>query len=105
MNPLIDPINRALADDADAEARRAGATACRTLLAALEAEPGKEIMLPGAQPQPVSPLSTMSADQFFDVLIAKLKGLVDAKDDRPLTARTTSTAPLRIPMIVLPPSK
>jgi hypothetical protein len=104
MNPLLEPIERALSDDATVETKQAGIVACRTILAALEAEPGKAIALPGVHPAPVSPLSGLSADQVFDVMIAKLRTMVDAKGGA--TAPTTNVgAPLRIPMIVLPPTK
>jgi hypothetical protein len=104
MNPLIEPIERALSPDATAETKQAGAVACRAILSALEAEPGKAIAVPGVHPAPVSPLSGLSADQVFDLMIGKLRTMVDAKGGA--TAPTTNVgAPLRIPMIVLPSRK
>jgi hypothetical protein len=103
MNSLLEPIERALAPDADAETKQAGAVACRAVLGALEAEPGKSITLPGVPLRPPSPLAGINADQFFDGLIVKLRSMTEAQGSAP--ASNNAASPLRIPMIVLPPPR
>lgn len=106
MNPMIEPIERALAAEASSDTKQAGAAACRAILAALEAEPGEPIAVPGVPPRPVSPLTGLSTDQVFDVLIAKLRTMVDANGKSPTPgAPNNAGAALRIPMIILPPVK
>jgi hypothetical protein len=106
MNPMIEPIERALAAEASPDTKQAGATACRAILAALEAEPGKPIAMPGVPARPASPLAGLSTDQVFDLMIAKLRTMVDANGKSAPTALPNNAgAPLRIPMIILPPVK
>ncbi len=78
MNELIEAIRIAVADGATAEQKITGAHACRTILAALGAEPGKPIVLPGA-PTP-HPLSALSFDQAVDLVIARLRTVADARE-------------------------
>lgn len=47
MQELFELIKEAVAESATAEVKAAGAQACRTILTALEAEPGKPMALPG----------------------------------------------------------
>jgi len=71
---LIDTIRQAVTDGTP-EQKTAGADACRTLLAALAAEPGR----PLAPPQPPSPLDVLSKvdpGQALDLFIAKLRAAV-----------------------------
>lgn len=78
MNELIEAIRIATTEGATAEQKATGAQACRTVLAALGAEPGKPIVLPGA-PSP-HPLAALSFDQAFDLVIARLRTVADARD-------------------------
>jgi hypothetical protein len=78
MNELIEAIRVAVAGGATAEQKATGAQACRTIIAALGAEPGKPIVLPGA-PKP-HPLSTLSVDQALDLVIARLRTMADARE-------------------------
>jgi hypothetical protein len=78
MNELIEAIRVAVADGATAEQKAIGAQACRTIIAALGAEPGKPIVLPGV-PKP-HPLSTLSVDQALDLVIARLRTVADARE-------------------------
>jgi hypothetical protein len=83
---LIETIRTAVADDATAEVRAAGANACRTVLAALE---------PASPTLPVSQASSLpiaaiasairgtSPEQLADVLIAKLRALVPESEQAP----------------------
>lgn len=106
MNPLLEPLEHALAADASTDMKQAGATACRAILAALEAEPGKPITVAGVPPRPVSPLAGLNSDQIFDAVIARLRTMVDANaKDGATPAPKNVGVPLRIPMIILPPAK
>ena len=78
MNELIEVIRIAVTDGATAEQKVTGAQACRTILTALGAEPGKPIVLPGAPK--AHPLSALSFDQTLDLVIARLNGIADARE-------------------------
>ena len=78
MHELIEAIRVAVTDGATAEQKETGAQACRTILAAIGAEPGKPIVLPGA-PKP-HPLSALSFDQALDLVIARLRNVADARE-------------------------
>ncbi|MCA9679732.1 MAG: hypothetical protein H6709_10610 [Kofleriaceae bacterium] len=82
MQPLIDTIQAAVADGATAEQRRAAAVACRTLLAAFDAEPGKPIAAQAAATAPslLAVLGRLAPDQALDLLIAKLRAAVPAAE-------------------------
>ena len=89
MSELIEAIRAAAAQGATAEQKSIGAQACRTILAALGAEPGKPIVLPGA-PKPHS-LSGITVDQALDLVIARLTMVANARDAA--TAPTATTPP------------
>lgn len=78
MNELIEAIRVAVAGGATTEQKAIGAQACRTIIAALGAEPGKPIVLPGT-PKP-HPLSGLSVDQALDLVIARLRTMADARE-------------------------
>ena len=86
MESLIETIRTAVAPDATAETRAAGAHACRTILAALDAKPG-EPMAAAVAPQPlqiatiVSALRDMPTDQLLDLAIARLRTMLPAGTD------------------------
>lgn len=100
LEPLMEAIRRAVADDADDLTRKAGADACRALLAALDTKPGD----PLTDPPPSSPLAAMAAAAeqappgvVLDTIIAKLKAMLPEADrDAP------ASAPLNIPFIKIP---
>jgi hypothetical protein len=82
MDTLIEQIGAAIADDATADARAAGATACRTILSAIEAKPGSPL---ASAPPPSTPLqavmtalSNTPPEQLLDLAIAKLKAALPA---------------------------
>lgn len=104
MEDLVEKIRCALANSASTDDRRSGAAACRLVLAALEAEQGSPMTLPGEASRAPT-IANIQPDQFFDLLIAKLKTMVDAKGAAPAPATRNAVGPLRIPMIVLPPAK
>lgn len=78
MQELIDVIRAAIATDASKEQKAAGVQACRAIVAALDTEPGKPIVLPGVPHKP--PLSGVSLDQVLDLLIGRLTSIADARE-------------------------
>ncbi len=101
MDQMIEAIRTAVTDGATSEQKAAGAVACRAILAALEAEAGKAIVLAGA-PTP-GPLAGISPDQALDLLIARLTAVAE-KQAQATTAPAARAAPLRI-AFVQPPSR
>lgn len=86
METFIDQIRAAVADDANDDAQQAGATACRAILAALEARRPKRESEPattskGAPPRSLGDLPALVAlramprDQILDHVIAKLRAV------------------------------
>ena len=103
MDELFNTIRSAIATDASPEARVAGAQACRTILAALEATPGQPLV---ARPTPSSPmqavlmaLSSTPPEQLLDLAIAKLRALVPAE------AQPQTIQSLRIPIVPITPTR
>lgn len=78
MQDLLEAIRVAMTDGATAEQKANGAQACQTILAALGAQPGKPIVLPGV-PKP-HPLSALSFDQALELVIARLRTVADARE-------------------------
>lgn len=76
MQELISIISAATTNGATTEQKAAGIQGCRTIIAALDTEPGKPILLPGAPLQ--SPLAGISIDQVIELLIAKLSVIANA---------------------------
>ena len=108
MQDLLEAIRVAMTDGATAEQKATGAQACQTILAALGAQPGKPIVLPGV-PKP-NPLSGLSVDQALELVIARLRAVADAReqaDKQKQDAKQKSTTPPGGPQIpfVPPPSK
>jgi len=105
MDELIDVIRAAVADGATADQKAQGAAACRAILAALGAEVGKPIAMPGA-PAP-SPLAGIDPGQAIDLLIAKLSSMLPKEEGKAPTA-TAPPTPARPPMriaFVAPPAR
>ncbi len=99
MNEMIDAIRAAVAEGATAEQKVSGAQACRTLLAALEAQIGKPIPFLGA-PAP-SPLAQLSPEQTLDLVIAKLRAVAESREAAP-TPPTADATGLRLPFVATP---
>ena len=102
MESALDTLRAALAAGATADARAAGAVACRAMLAALEAAPGQP--LPVAPPTPItdaSPaaipmsLAGLSLDQVLDLAIGKMRSMLPPEK---LAAAQPSQPPLTIRM-------
>lgn len=92
MDALLETIRLAVASDAGDEARAAGASACRTLLTALEATPGETMPAPAITPPPIDPaqigtavtmLRSMPVDQLLDLAIARLRAALPAGETVP----------------------
>lgn len=105
MEAQLATISAAIAADATAEQKAHGAIACRAILAALGAEPGKPIAMPGA-PMP-HPLAGIDPGQALDLLIAKLTAALPKDDDKPSVPTPAPTTPdprgLRITFVAPPP--
>ena len=102
MQEMIEAIRAAVTDGATPEQKASGALACRTILAALDAEPGKAIALPGA-PTP-GPLAGLAPEQALDLLIARLSAIAGRREAATAEAKPAPVAPLRI-AFVQPPSQ
>ncbi len=101
MDEMLEAIRAAVSADATSEQKAVGAQACRTILAALEAQTGKAIAIAGA-PQP-SPLSGISPEQALDLLIARLSSIAEKQERAPRNG-VPASSPLRI-ALVQPPAR
>ena len=99
MQELIEVIRVAVTDGASAEQKATGAAACRTILAALGAELGKPIVLPGAPK--AHPLAALSFDQALDLVIARLRTVADAREQA--DKQTRASAPRGPQIAIVPP--
>jgi hypothetical protein len=89
MENLIETIRAAIVDGASEDARAAGASACRAILAALEAKPGEPVA-PAVPPSTnaaeivamMSALRGVPTDQLLDIAIAKLRSMVPEQQPR-----------------------
>lgn len=95
MNELVEAIRVAVATGATTEQKALGAQACRTILAALDATPGKPIPLPGTPPP--SPLAGASLDQVLDLVIARLTPIAAARESQAAPVPAPRSAPLLAP--------
>ena len=100
MNDVVDAIRAAVAPGASAEARAAGAAACRALAAKLDpaGTPQPPIIAPELVQQLIGVLRTMDIDQVLDLAIAKLRtgGAAEAAPALP------AARPFVIPMVPVP---
>lgn len=101
MNELVEAIRAALVPEATIEARAAGANACRTILAALEADPGAPMATAGGAPQSpvaaiVGALRGVPPDQLLDLAIAKLRAAM------PAGAEVPTATPLKFHIVPVP---
>ena len=78
MQELIDVIRAATTSGATTEQKVAGVQACRTIIAALDTEPGKPLAPPSLLATPATTRPTL--DQMLDLAIAKLTTIVNAHD-------------------------
>ncbi|CAN5885633.1 hypothetical protein BH11MYX2_BH11MYX2_36900 [soil metagenome] len=101
MDDVIDSIRAAVANDAPPEARAAGITACRAVLAALEATSGVPLAEAAvADPNPLvqmmGALKRVPTEQLLDLAISKLRAALPAGTQAP------TVAPLKFHMIPVP---
>jgi hypothetical protein len=111
MHDLIDAIRAAVAEDATVEAKQAGAQACRTILAALETEPGQPLAdapaavaaSPGATApaNPFAALAGLDLDRALDLVIARLRAALPEEKRAGLSARPG----MRIQLVPVPKEK
>ncbi|MDX2089719.1 MAG: hypothetical protein SFX73_17820 [Kofleriaceae bacterium] len=78
MQELIDLIRAATSGGATTEQKAAGVQACRTIIAALDTEPGKPLVPPSLLATTPAPRPTL--DQILDLAIAKLTTIASAHD-------------------------
>lgn len=94
MDQLIELIRAATASGATTEHKAAGVQACRTILAALDTEPGKPLVPPIAVSAPTRP----SLDQVLDMAIARLTMIANARDAAAAPAAPkVAAAPRKLP--------
>lgn len=85
MEPLLEAIRAATVPDATDDIKAAGASACRTLLAALEAKSGEPLAQPASAPVAtpveavISAIRGMQPEQLLDLAIARLKAALPAE--------------------------
>jgi hypothetical protein len=104
IESLIQSVRGSFAPDATEDARRAGAHACRTLLAALDAKHGEALVPAPVLPAPsngvqaiVSLLRSAPPDQLLDLAIAKLRTLVPPAEQATVRAFPIRIVPVRKP--------
>ncbi len=100
MDQLLEAIRTATTSGATAEARIAGAHACRTILTALEAIPGQPLA-PIAAPSnameaAVGVLRGIPPDQLLDLAIARLKAAL------PADTKVEQVRPFALPLVPIP---
>ena len=103
MDEMIEAIRIAVNDGATTEQKAAGIVACRAILTALEAEPGKALIVAGA-PSP-GPLAGISPDHALDLLIARLSAVAEKRASTASAPAPAKAAPLRIAFVPTPPRR
>ncbi len=78
IEQTLTTIRAALATDATAEARAAGANACRSIVAALEPAPAPAAINATAVASALTALRGVPPDQLLDLAIAKLRSALPA---------------------------
>lgn len=103
MDQLLEAIRAAIAADSTDEVKAAGASACRTILTALEAKAGEPMVHPAMLASSSNPIEAiasavrgMPVEQLLDVAIARLRAAL------PQDANTPALRPLAIPLVPVP---
>ncbi len=96
MESLLEAVRAATANGASTDQKAAGVLACRTIIAALDTEPGKPIVLPGT-PLASQPAARLSLDQVLDMMITKLTVIASEHDKSPVPALPPPNG-LRVPV-------
>lgn len=97
MQELIEVIRAAVTTGATNEQKAAGLQACRTIIAALDTEPGKPLMPPSLLATSLATRPTL--DQMLDLAITRLATIANARDAAVLPA-TQKVSP--VPTQLLP---
>lgn len=110
MESLLETIRAALTEATTDEARAAGVTACRTILAVLEAKPGEPLGAPTDTNAPapqaigapqiaeiVGALRGMPPEQLLDLAITRLRAAL------PAGAAVPRVAPVRFQLLPIAP--
>jgi hypothetical protein len=101
MTELLDAIRAAVAPDAMPDVRAAGASACRTILAALEGSAGQPLaatatLNPSAVASAVAMLRNVAPEQLLDLAIAKLRAALPAGTPVP------AVSPIKFNLVPVP---
>jgi hypothetical protein len=96
IEQTLTTIRASLASDATAAARAAGATACRSILAALEPAPVPAMINPTAIASALTALRGIPPDQLLDLAIAKLRGAL------PVGAQIAPACGFKMPFVPTP---
>ena len=102
MQELIEAIRVAVATDASTEQKATGVHACRTIVAALDTEPGKPIVPPGMTMP--APTSHVSVDQMLDLMIGRLTTIAAQRDVEPVLTAAPSPRGLLVPVALPRPA-
>ncbi|MCE9575702.1 MAG: hypothetical protein K8W52_21300 [Deltaproteobacteria bacterium] len=100
MDTLIDSIRAAITDGATDDTKRAGANACRAILAALDSEPATALAAPAPaiHANLIGALGRMDLNQLLDVAIARLRALNASNSNAP----PTPSRGVAIPLVPIP---
>jgi hypothetical protein len=103
MMQLLEAVRIAVTPSATTDQKAHGAAACRAILAALEAEAGKPIAMPGAPPP--HPLAGIDPGQALDLLIAKLTAALPKEDAQATTAPGAAPDPRGLRIAFVAPTR
>ena len=100
METLLESIKAAVSPDATDDVRAAGATACRTILTALDARAGEPLAPPGipsssAITAAITALRNVPPEQLLDLAITRLRAALPPDTKVPVT-------PLKFHVVSLP---
>ncbi len=98
MQELIEVIRAAVTTGATNEQKAAGLQACRTIIAALDTEPGKPLMPPSLLATSLATRPTL--DQMLDLAITRLVTIANARDAAmaPPSTQRVSAVPRQLPI-------
>lgn len=116
MQELIEAIRSAVADGATDDTKRSGAAACRTILAALDANAGEPLTLaPTAPSSPnlgvaIAALRNVPPEQILDLAIERLRAAVATRSVATPSSAPTPTAArsresFRVQIVPIDPSR
>lgn len=97
MQELIEVIRAAVTTGATNEQKAAGVQACRTIIAALDTEPGKPLVPPSLLATSLATRPTL--DQMLDLAIARLTTIASTRDaaTAPPATQRVSAVPRQLP--------